>query len=329
MERGLAADHTTDGQPTTPVASGAIGEPLQRHEASAQMIRGEVGETAQQGPIAQGPTAAEQMGHVDDVRGEPAEQTPFAEPPARTAARMHTPSREGVARTGENRVFTTTELLPGTNNRPLEIESRAQPEIPAEPSMTGPLGHWPVAADDPHAAGKYVEGEEQVATGTTEGATHIPIVTATGEPASVYDEELAREQMLGNERPPYENTGDDLQRVGATTKLAPWATLPTWDQAAPHYREQWQNRAGASGGRWEDVEPGYRYGYEMAAEPRHHGRQWSEAEPELRAAYSDWSQRCGYRGSNWTDMRERAREAWENVQGNGEGMTDPESRRIE
>ena len=117
--------------------------------------------------------------------------------------------------------------------------------------------------------------------------------------------------------------------MGATTRLAPGARLPTWDEAAPEYRARWQ--AGGTDARWEDVEPGYRYGHEAAAEPRNRGRSWAEAEPGLRASFADWSAQRGYRAGarDWEFLRERAREAWETVQGNGEGMTDRTSRRIE
>jgi hypothetical protein len=67
-----------------------------------------------------------------------------------------------------------------------------------------------------------------------------------------------------------------------------------WDEAAPRFRQQWQTRFGTTGGRWEDYEAGYRYGYEMAADPRYHARAWTEVEPELRSGWTAWGQRHGY-----------------------------------
>ena len=46
-------------------------------------------------------------------------------------------------------------------------------------------------------------------------------------------------------------------------------------------------RAGASGGRCEDVEPGYRYNHEMSKDPRYKGRAWDAPEPDLRAGYGE------------------------------------------
>jgi len=87
----------------------------------------------------------------------------------------------------------------------------------------------------------------------------------------------------------------------------------TWDTVSPTYRQEWQRKYGTSGGRWEEYEPGYRYGYEMANDPRYHGRQWSETEPSLRADYEDWARRnhYAYEPSAWDRMKENAREAWE------------------
>jgi len=89
----------------------------------------------------------------------------------------------------------------------------------------------------------------------------------------------------------------------------------SWDEVSPTYRDSWQRRYGTSGTRWEDSEPGYRYGYEMSNDERYRGRSWDEVEPEFRADYADWSRRGGYRSeaSNWDSVREHAREAWESA----------------
>ena len=56
----------------------------------------------------------------------------------------------------------------------------------------------------------------------------------------------------------------------------------------PGYRQRWQARYGTSGDRWEDAEPGYRYGYDMRNQPQYRGRAWSDVEPEFQR---DWTQR--------------------------------------
>ena len=81
-----------------------------------------------------------------------------------------------------------------------------------------------------------------------------------------------------------------------------------WDQAVAGYRTRWQQRAGATGGRWEDEEPGYRYGWELRNNPRYHGRQWTEIESDVQ---QDWTRR--HPETPWARARESIRETWEDV----------------
>jgi uncharacterized protein (TIGR02271 family) len=89
----------------------------------------------------------------------------------------------------------------------------------------------------------------------------------------------------------------------------------TWDTVSPTYRQAWQRKYGTSGGRWEEYEPGYRYGYEMANDPRYRGREWSETEPGLRSDYEDWARRnhYTYEPSAWDRTKENVRVAWESA----------------
>lgn len=80
-----------------------------------------------------------------------------------------------------------------------------------------------------------------------------------------------------------------------------------WSRMSSQFRGRWQSRYGTSGRTWEQDEPGYRYGWESASDPRYRGRQWSEVESDLGR---DWSSRYGKYGT-WDQVRDRAREAWE------------------
>jgi uncharacterized protein (TIGR02271 family) len=88
-----------------------------------------------------------------------------------------------------------------------------------------------------------------------------------------------------------------------------------WDDAMPSYRQRWQRQYGTGGGRWEDAEPGYRYGYELANDHRYRDRDWRDVETDLGSGYSEWSHRNGYRSdsSTWERVRDNAREAWEDA----------------
>ena len=74
----------------------------------------------------------------------------------------------------------------------------------------------------------------------------------------------------------------------------------------PSYRSRWQQRYGTSGGRWEEYEPSYRYGYELRNDPRYRGRGWSEVEADVQR---DWTTR--HPETPWERAKESVREAWE------------------
>jgi uncharacterized protein (TIGR02271 family) len=94
----------------------------------------------------------------------------------------------------------------------------------------------------------------------------------------------------------------DVNLPGATP------TTTTWDQVMPTYRQRWQQRVGTTGGRWEDYEPGYRYGYELRQRPEYRGRNWTEVESE---AQRDWTQRNP--ATPWDRVRDSVRDTWENA----------------
>lgn len=86
-----------------------------------------------------------------------------------------------------------------------------------------------------------------------------------------------------------------------------------WSTYSPRYRQSWSTHFGSGGGRWEDFEPGYRYGHDMAYDPRYQNREWSEVEPDLQRDYPTWARHAGYqpRDDDWTRYRDYAREAWD------------------
>jgi uncharacterized protein (TIGR02271 family) len=81
-----------------------------------------------------------------------------------------------------------------------------------------------------------------------------------------------------------------------------------WERVMPTYQQRWQQRAGTAGGRWEEVEPAYRYGYDLRSDPRYRGRGWAEAEPELRR---DWERR--YPQTPWDRAKDAVRDTWESA----------------
>ena len=106
------------------------------------------------------------------------------------------------------------------------------------------------------------------------------------------------------------NLGDKLQDLKNTITGEPQPGR--WDEEAPRYRTDWEQRYGTAGGRWEDAEPAYRYGWEKVNDRQYHNRTWTEAEPELRREWEGPKRRPG-----WDQASAWARDAWnKSVSGN-------------
>ena len=114
-------------------------------------------------------------------------------------------------------------------------------------------------------------------------------------------------------------TSDTHTTTTETTTRSAGATsgTPTWDTAGTTYRQNFAQRHASSGRRWEDAEPGYRFGHEMAADTRYRGREWNDAESSLRGEYDTWSRNQGYQQDEggWDRVKDHAREAWDSVRG--------------
>jgi hypothetical protein len=94
----------------------------------------------------------------------------------------------------------------------------------------------------------------------------------------------------------------------ATEPVARTEPVEHWDDVRSHYRTRWEQRTGGRGGLWEEHEPGYRYGWEMANRPTFRGQTWTTAEPELRR---DWETR--HHDRPWDRAMDAIRDAWEGV----------------
>jgi uncharacterized protein (TIGR02271 family) len=81
-----------------------------------------------------------------------------------------------------------------------------------------------------------------------------------------------------------------------------------------YYRRDWTTNYATSGGRYEDYQPAYSYGSEMAGSTKYRGRKWDEVESDLR---SDWDTRYpgGSSGSTWERMKAAVRHGWDRMTG--------------
>lgn len=78
-----------------------------------------------------------------------------------------------------------------------------------------------------------------------------------------------------------------------------------WDDHDNYWRQNHATRPYASGRSYDDLQGGYRYGYENAE--RHRGRSWDEVERDLS---NDWNN-YEHRGqSTWENVKDAVRDAW-------------------
>jgi uncharacterized protein (TIGR02271 family) len=76
------------------------------------------------------------------------------------------------------------------------------------------------------------------------------------------------------------------------------------------FRRDFTSNYGTSERSYDDYAPSYRYGYDMASNPRYKGRSFSEAEPELQRDYAS-----KYPNSTWEKMKNAVRYGWDKVTG--------------
>lgn len=76
------------------------------------------------------------------------------------------------------------------------------------------------------------------------------------------------------------------------------------------FRSDFSSRYAASGGKYEDYAPAYRYGSDIANDPRYKGRNYSQIESELR---DDYTRRNP--NSSWDRVKDSIRYGWDKVTG--------------
>ncbi len=82
-----------------------------------------------------------------------------------------------------------------------------------------------------------------------------------------------------------------------------------WDRMTGHasHRSHWDSNYSSSGGSYDDYEPAYMYGSEMATSDRYRGRTWDESEQALR---SDWETRTPG-DTSWERFKAAIRHGWD------------------
>ncbi len=89
----------------------------------------------------------------------------------------------------------------------------------------------------------------------------------------------------------------------------------SWETEDNYWHENFSSRPYSQGPDYYDrFRPGYRYGFESA---QHHlGREWDEAEPDLRQGWESYEHR-GQNPTAWDEIKQAVRDAWDRVAGGG------------
>jgi uncharacterized protein (TIGR02271 family) len=109
------------------------------------------------------------------------------------------------------------------------------------------------------------------------------------------------------------HTEVDVEQIPGTTSTTGTTAAGTATGAAfddTDFRRDFQTNYGTGGASYDTYAPAYRYGYDMASDPRYKGRSWSEVESDLR---SDYGRR--YPNSTWEKMKDSIRYGWDKVTG--------------
>jgi uncharacterized protein (TIGR02271 family) len=105
------------------------------------------------------------------------------------------------------------------------------------------------------------------------------------------------------------HTEVDVQPIaGTTTGTGATTTGASFDDS--DFRRDFQTNYGTSGASYDTYAPSYRYGYDMASDPRYKGKSFSEVESDLRTDYSS-----RYPNSTWDKMKNSVRYGWDKVTG--------------
>jgi uncharacterized protein (TIGR02271 family) len=139
-------------------------------------------------------------------------------------------------------------------------------------------------------------------------------VTETAEEAVISKQTRVVEEVVVNtEATERTETVRDIVRR-TEVEAEPMGTAPTrdirgFDTYDADFRGHYTTRLASRGQPYERWASGYRYGYELAGDPRYAGRDWTALEPEARR---DWEAR--HQGT-WGEFKDTIRYAWDKVCG--------------
>ena len=125
-----------------------------------------------------------------------------------------------------------------------------------------------------------------------------------GTSAGNLNDTSASQQFAGGmASPPPSGAGANVRRYPSADNLP-----GTTDDDEQYYRNHWSATYVASGARFDDYDPAYRYGHSMAGSDSYRGQSWEQVEAELR---SNWEHM--YPQSAWDDFKAAVKHGWERI----------------
>ena len=109
-----------------------------------------------------------------------------------------------------------------------------------------------------------------------------------------------------------ESQGGDLAAAGDAGLTSGAEPLPSdltsrWEDVSSRYEMLWAQHYGTTDATWEQVEPVYRFAWEVANDPRWRGRSWSASEDMVRNVWET----SGH--TDWPAVRDAIHDVWVDV----------------
>jgi uncharacterized protein (TIGR02271 family) len=135
-----------------------------------------------------------------------------------------------------------------------------------------------------------------------EGTIRVPV---RGEEAVV-----AKEAVVTGEVVIDKTRTSEQQQVSGTVRKQRVDVEENYRQARSGFEQEFQGRAKGTNRTFEQAEPNYRAGFTAAHDERYSGRQFEDAESELRREHETGSAGTTGSGESWEHLREEIRSGW-------------------
>lgn len=144
------------------------------------------------------------------------------------------------------------------------------------------------------------------------------VVTETAEvPVVQKTARVVEDVVVGKETSRHtETVADTVRRTDVQVDRMPGSehtgrAAATFDSYANDFRGHWRSNSSSAGGRYEDYEPSYRYGYDLANNAQYRGKNWNAIEMDVQ---NDWNRRYP---NTWDRMKNSIRYGYDRAVSGG------------